>query len=127
MTTAQRLSADRMIEAKGQAVTLTRRTSGAYNPATGTASVTTTTQTGKGVILPFAQGIRKMAGSTVLATDRQCLLSALKSDGTALTPPQVDDTLTDANGDVWAVTEVNALAPAGLDIMFDLTVRGVPA
>jgi hypothetical protein len=124
MTTAQRLSADRMIEAKGQAVTLTRRASGSYNPATGAASVTTTTQTGKGVILPFAQGIRKAPGTTVLATDRQCLLSALKSDGTALTAPQVDDTLTDSNGDVWAVTEVSPLAPAGLDIIYELTLRG---
>jgi len=124
MTTAQRSTAHRMIEAKGQTVTLTRRASGAYNPATGSASVTTTTQTGKGVILPFSQGIRKAPGTTVLATDRQCLLSGLKADGTALTPPQIDDTLTDANGEVWAITEISPLAPAGLEIMFDLTIKG---
>lgn len=124
MTAAQRLSADRMIEAKGQAVTLTRRASGAYNPATGTASVTTSTQTGKGVILPFGVGIRKAPGSTVLASDRQCLLSGLKSDGTALTPPQPDDTLTDAGGDVWEVIDCSPLSPAGLDIMYELTLRG---
>lgn len=124
MTAAQRSTADRMIEAKGQAVTLTRRVSGAYNPATGTATITTSTQAGKGVILPLSAGLRHMAGSNVTQADRQCLLSGLKSDGSAMTPPQVDDTITDSNGVVWAVTEVSPLAPAGLSILYDLTVRG---
>lgn len=123
MTAAQRISADRMIAAKGQAVTLTRRASGAYNPATGQASITTSTQAGKGVILPFAQGLRKMAGTNIPATDRQCLLSGLRADGTPLDAPKVDDTLTDATGLTYAVTEVSPLAPAGLSIIYELTVR----
>ncbi len=125
MTAAQRLSADRMIEAKGQSVTLTRNASGTYNPATGTAAITTTTQTGNGVILPFALGIRKRGDSNVTAADRKCLLSALSASGTALTAPVVDDKLTDANGNAYVITEVTPLAPAGLDIMYTLTVRRV--
>lgn len=124
MTVAQRSTADRLIAAKGQAVTLTRRTSGAYNPATGTASITTTTQAGKGVILPFGVGLRKTADSNVTAADRQCYLSGLKSDGSAIDTPKVDDTLTDANGVIYTVTEVSPLAPAGLSILYDLTIRG---
>lgn len=46
MTVAQRSTANRLIADKGQTVTLTRRASGAYNPATGTSAITTTTQTG---------------------------------------------------------------------------------
>jgi len=113
-----------MIERKGQIVTLTRRAPGAYNPATGTASVTTTTQQASAVILPFSQGIRKASGTDVLATDRWCILSGLTIDGAALSPPVVNDTLTDASNDIWTITEVSPLTPAGLDIIYELTIRG---
>lgn len=112
-----------MISARGQAVTLTRRAAGAYNPATGAAAVTPTTQNGKGVILDFADGLRKMAGENIAAADRQCLLSALNTVGTALTRPAVNDTLTDAAGNVFTVIAVSELSPAGLDIIYTLTVR----
>jgi hypothetical protein len=118
MTAAAALTADRLIDAKGQAVTLTRRTSGAYNTATGAAAITTTTQTGKGVILPFATGLRKIAGTNIPATECQCLLSAV-----GITAPEVDDTLTDAAGTVWSIVEVTTLAPAGEALLHDLTVR----
>ena len=123
MTAAQRTTADAMIEAKGQTVTLTRRTSGAYDPATGSATIVDTVQTGKGVILDFATGLRKMAGSNIAAADRQCLLSALNSAGAALTRPAVDDTLTDAAGNAFTITEVSELSPAGTDILYTLTVK----
>ena len=123
MTIAQRTTANRLIADKGQTVTLTRRASGAYNTATGTSAIATTTQTGKGVILPFAQGIRKQSGSNVTAADRLCLLSGLTSAGAALTEPKVDDTLTDAGGAVYTITEVSPLEPAGLAIIYELTVR----
>lgn len=123
MTALQRTSADAMIAAKGQSITLTRRTAGAYNTSTGTSATTTSTQAGKGVILPFAMGLRKMAGTNVPATDKQCLLSALATDGTALTAPKLDDTLTDAGGTVYSIVEIAPLAPAGLAIIYELTVR----
>lgn len=123
MTIAQRATAARLIAAKGQAVTLTRRAAGTYDTATGTASIGSTTQTGKGVILPFATGLRKMAGNNIPATDRQCLLSALGDTGAALTAPKVDDTLTDAGGRVYTVVEVGELAPDGVTSLYELTVR----
>lgn len=124
MTIAQRATADAMIAAKGQAVTLTRRAAGSYDPATGAAAITTSTQTGKGVILPLGAGLRKMAGTNIPDGAVQCLLSGLNATGATLTAPQIDDTLTDANSRVWTVIEVNPLAPAGLPIMFDLTLKG---
>lgn len=124
MTAAQRSSADRMIAAKGQAVTLTASTSGTYDPATGTATITTTTQTGKGVILPLA-GYGKVDGVNIIAGDETLLLSTLNSAGGALTEPGVNDMLTLADGTTkYTFVEVNALSPAGLDIIYDCVVRG---
>ncbi len=116
MTAAQ--TADRLITAKGQAVTLTRRASGAYDPATGAATVTETTQAGKGVILPLAAAVRHSGNSNVPAGSVQCLLSAV-----GITAPTLDDTLTDVNGKKWAIVEVSTLEPAGSAVFYDLTVR----
>lgn len=124
MTVAQRSRAHDMIDAKGQSVTLTRRTAGTYNPATGAAAITTSTQTGKGVILPLAAGLRHMGGTNIPLGAKQCLLSGLNTAGTALTAPKVDDTLTDANGDVYVISEVNPHEPAGLSIIHDLMIVG---
>lgn len=121
MTTAQRTTANRMIAAKGQAVTLTRRASGSYDPATGTAAITTSTQTGKGVILPLA-GYRKAQGN-IVAGDETLLLSGLNSAGAALTAPHVDDEVTDAGGNVFSLVAIDPLHPAGLDILYDCVVR----
>lgn len=126
MTVAQRLSADRMIAAKGQAVTLTRPASGDYDPSTGSAPVTPSTQTGKGVILPLA-GNRKVDGTSIVAGDETLLLSALKADGSPLAAPVVNDVLTLADGATkYTLTAIDPLHPAGLDILYDCVVRGYP-
>lgn len=119
-----RATADRLIEAQGQSVTLTRRAGGSYDPATSSATVSTSTQSGKAVIIPFSAGLRKMAGTNIPAGDVQCLLSALKSDGTALSAPHVDDTLTDSNAKVWSIVAVSPLEPAGTALIYDLVMRG---
>lgn len=120
--TDQRATANRLIAAKGQAVTLTRRAAGAYNPATGTAAITDTTQTGKGVILPLVLGFRKETGTNIPLGSVQCILSALGTSA-ALTAPKVDDSLTDSTGKVWTVIEVSPLAPAGTALIYDLTMK----
>lgn len=117
MTAQAALTANRLIAAKGQAVTLTRRASGAYNPATGAASVTETTQTGKGVILPLSAGVRHSANTSIPAGSVQCLLSAV-----GISAPELDDRLTDAAGKVWAIVEVSTLEPAGEALLYDLRV-----
>lgn len=122
MTVAQRLSANAMIEAKGQSVTLTRRAPGAYNTATGSASITPTTQTGKGVILPLS-GSRKVNGSSVVAGDETLLLSALATSGVALTAPKVGDHVTGSDGAAYVLTAIDPLRPAGLAIIYDCVVR----
>lgn len=123
MTVADRLSAATSIGEDGQTVTITRQSAGAYNPATGTAAVVETTQTAKAVIFPFGPGLRNQAGSSITADDMQCLLAALTTAGTVLSEPKVNDVLIDSNSARWTITEVSPLAPAGLTIMYELTVR----
>lgn len=122
MTVKQRSTADRLIEAKGQVITLTRRAPSAYDPATGTSAITLTTQTGKGVILPLSP-MTKANASNIVAGDQQMLLSSLNSTGGVLTVPHVDDTATLANGEVVSIVSVDPLSPAGLDILYDCVVR----
>lgn len=108
---------------KGATVTITYRTAGSYDAATGSASVSTSTATAKGVILPFSQGLRKMAGTNVVDGDQQLLLAALATDGSALTAPKVDDIAT-VNGKAHTITEVTPLAPSGdTRLIYDCTVR----
>lgn len=111
-------TADRLIRAKGQTVTITRRAAGAYAPATGTAAITQTTQTGKGVILPLGAGYRKEPGTNIPLGSVQCLLSAL-----GITAPHVDDTVTDAGGKAWTVVATSPLEPAGTALLYDLTMK----
>jgi len=122
MTTAQRATANRMIDAKGQTVTLTRRALGTYDPATGSVSVTTSTETGKGVILPLA-GYRKVGVGNIAPGDETLLLSALLSDGTAMTIPELGETITTADALVREFIAVDPLRPDGAAILYDCVVR----
>jgi hypothetical protein len=122
---ATRSSADRLIASKGQAITLTRQASQTYDPATGSATITTSTQSGRGVILPLnlqSSAFQKLQGN-VVAGDQQLLLSALTSSGTVLTAPHVDDTATDANSNVWSIVSVDPLSPGGTDLIYDCVIR----
>jgi len=122
MTTAQRSAAYQMIAARGQTVTLTRKAGGAYDPATGTAPITETTQIGKGVILPLS-GYRRFDGTSIVAGDETLLMAAQNTTGGAITDPVPGDAVTLGVAE-YTFVAVNPLRPAGLDIMFDCVVRG---
>lgn len=117
-----RADAAAMLAEDGQTMTLTRRVSGAYDPATGTATVTTTTQTVVGAIFPLS-AFAKSQGNIVQG-DQQLILAAQTTAGVALNPvPHVDDTVTDANGNVWSLIAAEPLSPAGTDVLWDCVVR----
>jgi hypothetical protein len=120
--TIDRQEAAEMLADFGQDITVTRRSSGAYDPATGTATITTTNQSTKGVILPLS-AYRKATGGNVVEGDQQLLMSALKSDGSVLSIPHVDDTVTDSASNVWSLVAIEPLTPAGTDILYDCIVR----
>lgn len=119
---ATRSNAARMIAGKGQSVTLTRKAAGAYDTATGSASITETTQTATAVVLPLA-GFSKRGDSNAVQGDAQLLLAALTASGATLTAPVVDDTVTLADGTVAVITAVSPLAPAGTALMYDCRLR----
>jgi hypothetical protein len=113
-------TANRLLKGKGQEITLTRQAAGAYNVATGTAAVTTTTQTAYGAM--FEYGDKNIDGVLIKEGDKQLLLSALNSAGTALVAPQLNDTVT-INTVVYTVVRIKPLSPAGTTVLFDCTIR----
>jgi hypothetical protein len=113
-------TANRLLKGKGQAITLSRQTAGAYNPATGTAAVTVTTQTAYGAM--FEYGDKNIDGVLIQEGDKQLLLSALNSAGTALVAPQLNDTVT-INTVVYTVVRIKPLSPAGTTVLFDCNIR----
>lgn len=113
-------TANRLLKGKGQSITLSRQTAGAYNVATGTAAVTVTTQTAYGAM--FEYGDKNIDGVLIQEGDKQLLLSALNSAGTALVAPALNDTVT-INTVVYTVVRIKPLSPAGTTVLFDCTIR----
>ena len=113
-------TANRLLKGKGQSITLSRQTAGAYNVATGTAAVTTTTQTAYGAM--FEYGDKNIDGTLIKEGDKQLLLSAINSAGTALVAPALNDTVT-INTVVYTVVRIKPLSPAGTTVLFDCNIR----
>lgn len=116
-----RATADRILRGKGQAITLTRQSSGTYSPSSGTATVTTTTtQSGYGAVFEYID--RNIDGTLIKAGDKQLLLSAVNSAGTALTSPVLNDTVT-IGGTAYTITRIKPLSPAGTTCLFECNLR----
>ena len=114
-------TAQKLLKGKGQSLTLTKVTAGTYNPATGgMTGGTTSTQLAYGAV--FEYGNKNIDGTLIKVGDKQLLLSAFKTDGTALTAPVVNDTVT-IGGIVYTVTQVKSLAPAGTIVLYDCNLR----
>ena len=120
--TKMQATANRMLKGKGQAITLSRQTAGTYDPATGITPVTVTTQTGYGAVFDYAD--KNIDGVLILSGDKQLLLSAVNSTGTALTAPEVNDTVT-VGMVVMTITRIKTLSPAGTTVLFDINLRGI--
>ena len=115
-------TANRLLKGKGQSLTLTKITAGTYNPATGGfTGAGTSTQTAYGTILDYET--KQIDGTLIKAGDKQLLLSAVKTDGTALTDPVLGDTVS-IGGVVYTLVEpLKEVNPAGTVVMFDCNVR----
>lgn len=115
-----RATADKILRGKGQAITLTRQSSGTYSPSSGTATVTTTTQSGYGAVFEYID--RNIDGTLIKAGDKQLLLSAVNAAGTALTSPVLNDTVT-IGGTAYTITQIKPLSPAGTTCLFECNLR----
>jgi len=115
-------TANRLLKGKGQSITLTKITAGTYNPATGGfTGASTSTQSAYGAI--FDYGATQIDGTLIKAGDKQLLLSAFKTDGTALTAPVLGDTVSIGGVTYTLVEPLKEVNPAGTTVMYECNLR----
>ena len=111
---AKARSADRMIRKFGAPAVLTSTTS-TYDPATGSASGTSTTQAVPAVVFDYPAGM--IDGTTIRAGDKQAFVSTV-----GVTPPKAADSFTWGSL-VHKVVTVKPLAPALVNVLYELQLR----
>lgn len=112
--------ADELLAELGQAVTIRHRTAGAYDPATGAVTVTTTDEAGNAALFDFGLhqfGTSFAAGALIQAGDRQMLLSPV-----GISAPKPGDQAI-ASGVTWSVEAVKETSPAGTVVIYELLLR----
>jgi hypothetical protein len=117
-----------MLAEFGQAVTLTKAGTATYDPTTGTTSVTGGgSQTVSGCVFEYSSfirsGQRSEPGSLIQAGDKQLLLAATATDGTALNAPKPTDVVT-VGSVAYTITAVAPLDPAGTPVYYECNIRG---
>lgn len=113
-------------EGLAQNFTLTKLTSGAYDPALGIAPVTKTNQTVLGSIfdLDLSQtNLRNTQDGLAKFGDKRALLSVIDTNGADVTV-EPDYMLTDKNGKEYTVIDSGLVDPGGESIVHDLILRG---
>lgn len=105
-------SAASLLEKFGVEYTFTRTTKGAYNPATGRTSDSSSTFTGYGCLFDYSDADR--TDGAVLQGDRRILAEA----GTYEVGDQVA-----IGSDSWRVVSVSDIAPSGTVVASNLQVR----
>lgn len=108
--------ADSILADYGQAVTITRRVEGDYDPATGSVSIVETSQTGKAVVLDYGTGA--IDGEMIQLGDKQLFLSVV-----GITTPEAGDLVT-IGSKTRTITQVKDYSPAGTSVMLDCNLRG---
>ncbi len=112
--TGLKATAAGLLAEKGRAMTLHKRTPGAYNPATGAAAVTETDYACTGAEFDFpAQAIDE---TMILRGDKRVILSGLTVE------PDAGDMLTSGTTKRHIVG-VKAVAPAGVVVVYIVQVR----
>lgn len=108
-----------MIAEEGQLVLLSVTTpDGDYVPGTGQAGGTPLEFTAMGVLLPFSRGLQAQPNSGIESRDQQLLLG-----GDIPHAPTLSTTVA-VGGVVYNVIDVNTMAPTGVPLYYDCTVRG---
>ena len=107
-------TATALLTAYGQSLTFTRETVGAYNPATLTATETSSTFSGVGVEVSYKMS--EIDGQRVLMGDKKLIMEAMD------TAPAVGDVVA-VNATDYRVMAVMPKNPAGTVITYELQVR----
>lgn len=109
----------KLLTKHGQDITLRTTTVGAYDPATGTSTTTTTDAIRKGAIFDYnlvTYGNDLMNNTLVQAGDKRLYLDA---NGAA---PNLNDQVI-IGGVTWQIKNIKNIGPAGIDVIFDCTIR----
>lgn len=126
MSVTQRATADRLISGKGQPITLSWTSGVSYNTTSASVSGgTPTTIETTAALLPLDKS-RKIDGTDIAAGDETLLISALDNNGASYAEPPVNSVVTLVDGTKRVIIAIEALAPAGMVIMFDAVVRKTP-
>lgn len=107
-------TASEMLVEFGKAATLKRIVTGAYDPSTGTAPVTTTSLNTNAAVFAYDQ--KYIDGTLIKQGDQRAYLSPRQE-------PKQGDKLTWMGADLEIVA-VKPLAPAGVAVLFEAQVRG---
>ena len=109
-------TADELITEFGQAVTLKVSAGAAYDPETGSSTVTYTDQAGHGCVVDFDKKL--IDGTKVRIGDKLVLLSPL-----GISEPKDGDQLV-IGAETWQlVPPVTVTAPAGVAVLYEVQVR----
>ena len=112
--TNMQATASRLLTKFGQDVTITYAALETYTVATQTNAKTTSTFTGKGVLVDY--NTSEIDDETVLAKDRRLILESTSR------APMVDDTVT-VNSTVYRVMAVEEVTPAATNVIYICQLR----
>jgi len=119
-------TANKLLKKFGQSMTLTSKTSGTYNTATGSLTVSETTQTIIGAVFEWGStdrptyGIEYTKDSLIQIQDQQLFISAV-----GIVPPNLGDTVLIQDKQYTIVPPLKQIAPAGITVVIMCNIRGV--
>lgn len=119
-------TADKLLKKFGQSMTLTSKTPGTYNTATGSLSVSETTQTIIGAVFEWGTfnhpgyGTEYGVGDLIQIQDQQLFISAV-----GIIPPNLGDTVLIQDKEYTIVAPLKQIAPAGITVVIMCNIRGV--
>lgn len=109
----------RLLTKHGQDITLRSTVQGAYDPTTGTSSITITDTTRKGAVFDYnlvVYGNDLINNTLVQAGDKRLYL-----DANGVAPSLTDQVI--IGGVTWSVKNIKDLSPAGTVVLYDITIR----
>jgi len=114
-------TAQELLAEFGLAVSLRRDLPGGeYDPEVGVTPPGVLEAEGVGVLIGYEQAA--VNGTSVLQGDQQVYLGAGQADGTAMLQPEPQDVLAFGAAE-WRVVQAEAIAPAGVPVLFIVQVR----
>lgn len=108
-------TATKLLTSYGKACTLRKQTSGAYNPATGSSTITTTDSEVVGVLLNYSKSQMNQPDSLIQVNDRKAIIQG------SVTPDVSDLFIFD--GVTYRIISIKFVNPGGVNVISELQVR----